>query len=424
MLLCATQIRRFMALFVWTASQAVLAADSDLGALSLQSATPDKSETTTPTKAFIEAAAGTGRPREATAWEGIGRLSVDVRHGGTLVPSTRYELSARVDATSPENPRLDNPVLSLREAFVGWQDSDASNLLDFGRINLRNGPAYGYNPTDFFRDNALRTVTTADPFALRENRLGTVILRGQHLWSSGSISLALAPKLASGRSSKGLNADWGATNAWQRALLTLDSRWGEALSSQLLLYKEEGSSARWGVNATTLVSDAVTAHAEWTRSREHDLQTRSQLRSATEVTRNRAAIGLTYTTAAKLSLTTELHYNGFALDREAARALSRLGPEASAAYFGTALSLQDNAGREAFLLYVTQREFVVKNLELTGFAKFNRTDRSRMLWLEMRYRMDRVEWSMQIQRSLGVDSSEFGFVPIRSSIGLTATAYF
>jgi len=419
-----TRATKALALFVLTAAQAVSAADADLGALSLQSASPDKPAVAEPTKAFIEAAAGTGRPREGTGWQGLGRLTLDVRHGDALAASVRYALSVRLDATSPKDWRVDNPVLSLREALVGWQDSDAANLLDFGRINLRDGPAYGYNPTDFFRDNALRTITTANPFMLRENRLGTVMFRGQHLWSDGSISLALAPKLASRRSSHGLNPDWGATNSRQRALATVNNRWGDAFSSQLLLYKEQESSARWGVNATTLLSDAVTAHAEWTRSREPDLLTRALALSATDVTRSRAAIGLTYTTATKLSLTTEVHYNGFALDREAVRALPNLDQRAPAAYFGTTLSLQDNAARNALLVYVTQRDLVVKNLELTGFAKFNRDDGSRLLWLELRYRMDRVEWSMQLQHSSGDDASEFSFIPIRSSISLTATTYF
>ena len=46
-----------------------------------------------------------------------------------------------------------------------------------GRINVRNGAALGYNPTDFFRSGALRSVVSIDPNSLRENRLGTVMLR-------------------------------------------------------------------------------------------------------------------------------------------------------------------------------------------------------------------------------------------------------
>ena len=45
-------------------------------------------------------------------------------------------------------------------------------VLTFGPpFNLRFGPGYGYNPTDFFRDGSLRVLTTADPFALHEIRL-------------------------------------------------------------------------------------------------------------------------------------------------------------------------------------------------------------------------------------------------------------
>ncbi len=412
-----------LALLAASVAQAVSAADTDLDALALESAPPAAAQVAQPTKAFVELGAGIAQKRGGGS-RSIGRLSLDLRHIGNVAPSVRYTLSARLDATSPADPRVDNPVFSLREAFVGWQDRDAANLLDFGRINLRNGPAYGYNPTDFLRDNALRTITTADPFLLRENRLGTVMLRGQHLWSGGSLSLALAPRLATRRSGDGPSFDWGATNARERALATVNSVWSEAFSSQLLLYKEQGSSPRWGASATGLVSDSITAHGEWTRSREPDLLARALALPGSGPARNRAALGLSYTTATKLSLTTEYQYNGFALNRDAVRSLSTSDPAATGAYFGTALSLQDNAARQALLLYATQRDLVVKNLELTALAKFNHSDSSRLVWAELRYRMERAEVALQFQRSLGSDISEFGVIPIRGSVGLIATAYF
>lgn len=69
-------------------------------------------------------------------------------------------------------------------------------VLAFGHINLRYGPGYGYNSTDFFRDDSRRVQTTADPFALRENRLGPVMLHGQRLWTDGPLSVFFTPKLA------------------------------------------------------------------------------------------------------------------------------------------------------------------------------------------------------------------------------------
>lgn len=400
------------------------AAGDDLDALALESAPPAETQAASPTKVFVEAAAGGARLRGGQGSRDIGRLSVDARHSGHLGDALRTTLSARLDATEPEDPLVDNPVFSLREAFISWQDADATRVLEFGRINLRNGPAYGYNPTDFLRDNALRTITTVNPFTLRENRLGTVMFRGQHLWADGSAALLFAPELSSGRSGDGFSADWGATNARDRALLTLDQRWSEVLSSQLSLYKEDGSSTRLGVSATALLSDAIVAHAEWAGAKEADLLARALSTPEAAHRRNRVAAGLTYTTAFKLSLTGEYQYNGFALDDAGWRALPALGANAVGAYFFTAQARQDNAARQAWLLYATQRDLVVKNLELTALLKSNRSDGSRLVWVDLRYRMPKLDLALQLQHHSGAATSEFGSIPVRSSAGLLAAYYF
>ena len=78
-----------------------------------------------------------------------------------------------------------------------WQPEGGSSIFDFGRINVRGGPGYGYNPTDFFRDGSLRVITSADPFALRQNRMGSVMLRAQPPSMSGKSTLQLSHFLPS-----------------------------------------------------------------------------------------------------------------------------------------------------------------------------------------------------------------------------------
>src|SRR5262249_56082061 len=68
---------------------------------------------------------------------------------------------------------------------------------DGGRINLKSGVAIGFNPTDFFKTRAVVEPLSIDPAVLREDRLGTVMLRGQFVWRHGSVSAAFAPRVAS-----------------------------------------------------------------------------------------------------------------------------------------------------------------------------------------------------------------------------------
>src|SRR5262249_57221843 len=82
----------------------------------------------------------------------------------------------------------------LRELYVGWEAAPRT-YLELGRINVRNGAALGFNPTDFFRARTLIGQASLDPSVLSRNRLGTVMVRAQTIWDGGSASLLYAPPL-------------------------------------------------------------------------------------------------------------------------------------------------------------------------------------------------------------------------------------
>lgn len=398
---------------------------ADLDALNLQiEPAPAVAASTPGTRVFVEGSVGVAEQRYGLGSRSIGRLALDARGSFALGAAMQGTLSARLDASRPEDGRIDNPVFSLREAYAGWQDDTATTVVEAGRINLREGPGYGYNPTDFFRDRSLRTISTQNPFLLREQRMGSFMLRAQRLWPQGSLAVVFSPKLGTRPSDDRVDLDLGATNGAHRGLVTLGTRWSDDVNSQLTVYKEDGSPVRLGASATALVSDAAVAHAEWSYSREPDLRSRALLLPAPDQGRHRLAAGLTYTTSWRLSVTAEAQYNGFALDRDGWRRLVASGLAAQAAYFGQAVALQDNAAREAVLIYATQPDLGVKNLDLTGLVKFNRTDRSRLTWLELRYRMDRADVALQWQRNSGVAGAEFGLPPLRDAVSILGTAYF
>lgn len=370
------------------------------------------------TKLFLEGAVGRATQRYGLGDRTVSRATADLRHAQSFTTSIQATVSARVDATQPEDMRIGGAVFSLREAYGGWQSTDAGQLLEVGRINLREGPAFGYNPTDYFRGNALRTVTSANPATQRENRLGTVMLRGQALWPTTSLAVAYAPKLDDRPSEEGWNVDLGATNDRKRALVTVNQRWTEKVNTQLSFFRQAGLKWQMGLSGSTLLTDALVAHAEWSTGGS------SRFGDASVKQRPRAATGLTYTTASHLSVTTEWHYNGSAVDRGAYKALRAQTPQALPSYYLQNLVLQNSASRQAWFIYVTQRDLGMKNLDLTALTKLNRADNSRLAWLELRYRMDSVDLSLQWQHTRGEAGSEFGSVPFRNSAGAVVTAYF
>lgn len=398
-------------------------ADAESEALSLESAPEAAPEAARNTKLFIEGAIGNASRRYESHSRDLGRVSLDFSHTARLAPGLRAVLSDRLDHIYPRDGGADKTVNSLREAYVSWQPEGDNTVLEFGRINLRYGPGYGYNPTDFFRDGSLRVLTTADPFALRENRLGTVMLRAQRLWSDGSLSLALAPKLADRPSSEGWSLDLGSTNNRDRALIALGTQFSQRVSSQLLVYKDDGRSPALGANFTALLSDAAVAHLEWSRSREPDLLSRALALPANTATRNRFVGGVTYTTLGKLSVTAEYQYNGFGLSQSNWAALGAT-PATQLAYLREALRLQDLAPRQAYLIYVTQKSLGLKDLDLTAYLRFNPGDDSKLAWLELRHHWPSFDLTFQLQQNIGSRISEFGILPDRRVMQVLGTYYF
>jgi opacity protein-like surface antigen len=400
-----------------------LAQSEGFDPLALQSAPVQDVEVKSNYKIFLEGAYGTSTQRYQPGSVNLRRGSLDINYASQVGAGLRFVLSDRVDYVHPTAAGSDSSVNSLREAYLSWQPDGGDNIFEAGRINLRYGPGFGYNPTDFFRDGSLRTITTANPFALRENRLGTVVLRGQHLWSGGSLAVAYSPKLATRASADGWSVDLGATNNRDRGVVVLGTQFSERISTQLLAYKEDGEAAKIGASLTALLSDAAVAHVEWSRGKESDLLSRALSIAGNGVTRNRFAGGLTYTTTSKLSLTAEYQYNGFGLDRAGWNALAA-NPMNQVTYLLEAQRLQDLAPRQAFLFYASQKDLGIKNLDLTAFLRVNLVDHSRLAWIELRHHWPSFDLAVQLQRNMGRLSSEYGILPDRRVIQILGTYYF
>ena len=400
-----------------------LSAQAQDDALNLESAPVEKVESARNTKMAIEGAIGNHSQRYQSDSINTQRASFDFFYAGSLGTGLRAVLSDRVDAMHPAVSGKDATVNSLREAYLSWQPGGGDTVLDVGRINARSGPAYGYNPTDFFRDGSLRVLTSADPFALRQNRMGSFMLRGQRMWKGGSLSAAYSPKLANTPSANGWNLDLGSTNNRNRALVTLGTQFSQSVNSQVMLYKEDGQSATLGANMTALLSDAATAHVEWTHGSEPNLFNRALGVPTSAVTRNRFVGGVTYTTLAKTSITAEYQYNGFGLNQSGWSALAST-PGAQLGYLSEALRLQELAPRQAYLIYVTQKDLMMKGLDLTAYLRLNPGDSSKLAWLELRHHWSSYDLSLQWQQNIGRAGTEFGILPDRRIIQVLGNYYF
>ena len=198
------------------------------------------------------------------------RLFFDARKDWRLGDALRFTYSGRMNLRAEDTlpiPTHENIRHDLREAYASWQPATQS-YLDFGRINVKNGVAEGFNPTDFFKTRSVIEPLTADPAVLREDRLGTLMLHGQQLWEHVGLTAAIAPKLYdpspiyTNTSLPSFDPMLDRTNAHNRFLLKADADLAENFSPELLFYRE-GNATRWGANLTESLGQSVVAYGEW-----------------------------------------------------------------------------------------------------------------------------------------------------------------
>ncbi|GAC1406897.1 MAG: hypothetical protein NVSMB6_03810 [Burkholderiaceae bacterium] len=412
--------------FLFLVSLASAAGDSDEAALSLADAAPLAAQRAGAWRVFTEASLGRTAQHYGLSSYNTSRLSLDLLYDGILSPGWRLVFADRVDRNfqSAKATGVDSyTVNTFKEGYLSWRP-DGAHIIDAGRINARYGVALGYNPTDFFRSGAIRSLVSVDPNSLRENRLGTVMVRAQSLQAGGSITAIYAPRLERTPSSAPFSPDFGATNNRSRWLLSGSRQFSENLNPQFLLFGGAGQSVQAGLNLSALLNRSTVGYVEWSGGSNHALFDDASGTNNGSSFRQRAATGLTYTTSNKVSLTAEYQYNGAGLSKTQWAAL---GSAAVANYFRyrtEILDLQELPTRTALFFFGTWQDAFITHLDLRAMVRYNAADRSRLNWAEARYHLSHADVSLQLQHNGGSRSSEFGALPQRRVMQALVTYYF
>lgn len=368
----------------------------------------------------------------------LGRVVLDFRREWSPSSEWRVALSNRLDLVRDLHRGAaaashDGEVNSLREAWVSRRLGEAASptFIDVGRINLRNGVGSGYNPTDFFKTDAVRAATSFDPRDLRFNRLGTVMLRAQGIRAAGAWTVALAPRLTT--------RDHFDDRTFALALERTNRRgavyakWAPQLSQRAsidaLVFAREGEQPQAGLNGTLLVGNAVIINAEWAGGRVRPLVGPGQATPGL-AWRHRAAINLTWTTPLGIELTGEYHYAGDALSRSAWHAWRNAGGVQDQLALAQ-IALQRAGAREPlvrsgwFMRAAWQDAFAVHGLDASAFMQSNGYDGSVAWQLKLSWRLNQ-RWSLigQAGGNRGSGRSEFGSTPLQAYTGVYLAGSF
>ncbi len=395
-------------------------APDDLDALTLADKAPaEQAEPKQPWRLFIEGAGGQGELREDGSHFGIARGSLDVRVDASLTKGLRAVFSDRLDLVHSDGQPPGENVNTLREAYLSWARTDDQNF-DLGRVNVRNGAAMGFNPTDWFKANALRSITSPDPAVLRENRQGTVVLQAQQLWSEGALTATFSPRLARSENSATFALDAGATNPNNRWLLAGSVKVSDKFSPQLLVYGGEDTPAQVGLNLSGLIGDSAVVYGEFSAGQGVSLISQALGLPEDESTQKRAALGLTYTTPFNLSLTAEADYSSAGASAEQWNALP---VAARQQVLATSQKLQDLPTRREWFVYASWKDMLVRRFDMSGFVRRDSETGSSMWWLEGRYHWERAELALQWQINAGNAGSVYYTVPQQQTLQLVLRVY-
>jgi len=387
-----------------SASARQAAADDDAAALALPGAEAAVMPTHPATSGSFEGA-WTSAARRGGETAEAERLSAEVAADERLSPDLRFVFGDRLDLDWAGAWAQSEQTNTLKQAYLSWQP-ESSLLLDAGRINVRQGVAYGYNPTDFLRADAVRAIDSLDPNSLRDERLGTAMVRGEDLWTSGALTALYAPRLATSPSAAPFSPDWGATNGTSRWMVSLSQALGSHLTPQWLLFGTDRVQA--GVDLTTLIGSSVVAYLEASGGRIPSLWEQALGLPPHADWRERAATGFTVTTADKLSLTLEYEYDGAALGRSAWTAARAGSLNAYGVYRNFVLTQQELPTQQAVFVYATWQDLILRHLDATALLRVDVLDHSRLPWTELRYHWSKVEAALRWQAYSGGSTTDFG----------------
>ncbi|WP_295748164.1 hypothetical protein [Undibacterium sp.] len=410
-------MRTFFLGLALTAASALAQGSDDLDALQLADQAQSVPASASDWHSFVEVALGLAAPQHGPTLARQ-RLSFDLQFDQRFAPEWRAVFSDRLDLNRQQQPgqaSVDKDVNTIRDAYLSWQPQ-AHQLLDAGRINVPYGAASGYNPSDYFRDYAVRSAVSVDPSSLKKNRMGSVMLRGQQLWDSGSLTALYSPQLAQQANAGSYHPDLGATNAQDRWLIAYSQKLPSSMAGQLtpqwLLQGGAHAHPQIGMNLSALLNDASVAYLEYSGGRSRSMLSQAVQGKDDSAFRNRLASGITYTTANKLSLTLEYEYSGSALDDQAWDAL-RKGIKQGAPlpylqYRQWQQNQQELTTRQEIFVYASWPDALLQHLDLSAMQKLNLADHSRLSWLEARYHLEKLDLALQWQRNSGEASSAYG----------------
>jgi hypothetical protein len=376
-----------------------------------------------------------------------GRTSLTDGLGLTANLRLRASLADGVAPTLGSVGHLDIQELALDRTVTDWL------TLEAGRINLRNGVATGFNPTDWFKADSLVVGDSHDTADRREDRLGTLLIQGTAHGDALMVVAGFRPGLASDLATD--DGHWlsdgdffgqglDRTNGHAAGYARITPLGWDNLSTTASLYYEDRQPGL-GLEVSGVASETLVLFAEWFGQYRYGLVDEAlsdvPLAEALGGRGERAflhqvALGASWSPSTDLvgardiTLTGEYHFNQAGLDGDALDAWFDAGTSGSAppgalwSVRGLASDRQEPLGQHQLFLRLAYTD-ILDDLDLTALSFVSPLDASALTQVDLDLALGtNGTLSLSAFGALGPDRSQFGSLPAMAGVSLSYTHVF
>ncbi len=336
----------------------------------------------------------------------------------------------------------DSQSFNVKELYYQGEFAKIS-FYEVGRINIKEGVARGYNPTDYFKGTTSLTLSN-DTKERKDNRLGALLFSEILFLDTFTLKGIYSPKISLSKNTflsnaKHIGLHLDETNYHDRASLYIDYSGFENITSSVILHYNEDD-LNFGINLSYVYSSWIFYVENSLKKAQNDITKNINSISVHPMIEKRfiqeksyideVSVGFNYTSESNIITTVEYIFNSAGLDSGDWKdwfALGRQNPSIG----GTLSALRGKSAEDESImsqdsLFIFSRASDIQtNLDASLLAWLNPYDGSTLSQVGVEYAYDdSLQTNFYLRNYQGSKESEYGGFPNNYEVLIEGEYFF
>ena len=344
-----------------------------------------------------------------------------------------YAYDVRIEANE------DIQSIHIKDLF--YKTSYKENyFFELGRMNVKEGIAYGYNPTDYFKGGSSFTLSV-DPKEKKENRLGALLVQASAILDDVTIKALYSPKISAASNTVWANKKYFGlhlfqSNSQERASFYVGYTGFDDFSISGLLHTNDDG-LNIGLNLSYVDENIIWYMESSTVKKRNTMDTFTDTLPmqdihttfhSKDIYRTELSLGINYTSEANIITTFEYIYNQAGMDHKDWENYFNLSKK-NLDYTGIMMKIRGEILESSKLLSKHTLFMMVRqsdawtNLDWSMLSWINPVDKSSLIQLGISYEYKEILFSLDARAYVGKQDTEYGSYP-NDYEGLLSMTYF